>query len=104
MIFPTIKERVKASGSFQDSNLHEYSHREWGGMLESFYLPRWEMFIQNLTKELNGEKVSPVNFYKFEEAWNRNYGTFSETPKGNPINVARNLYFKYRTDLERRGL
>lgn len=41
--------------SFQDSDLHDYAHREWGGLLADFYLPRWEMFISKLTAELKGE-------------------------------------------------
>lgn len=82
--------------SFQDSNLHEYSHREWGGMLKDFYLPRWKMYIGYLNDQLKGNNPKEISFYDFEEAWNRKNNIFSIEEHGNPIQMANKMYKKYK--------
>ncbi len=81
--------------SFQNSNLHEYSHREWGGMLQDFYLPRWNMFIKNLKLKINGKKTSKIDFYKFEDNWNKKQNSFPTEEQGNCIDISKDLYKKY---------
>ena len=44
--------------------LHDYSHREWGGLIAELYLPRWKAFFDY---ELNGGE-SP-DFYRMEKEW-----------------------------------
>jgi alpha-N-acetylglucosaminidase len=39
------------------SRLRDYANKEWAGMLEGFYYPRWKMFFENLKKELKGEET-----------------------------------------------
>ena len=34
------------------SHLHEYSYRLWGGLVSSFYYPRWKNGLMKLVKQL----------------------------------------------------
>lgn len=81
--------------SFQDSDLHDYAHREWGGLLADFYLPRWEMFISKLTAELKGEQTESINYYPFEDAWNREQKVYPTNEQASCIEIVNELYRKY---------
>nr|WP_243835822.1 alpha-N-acetylglucosaminidase C-terminal domain-containing protein [Gelidibacter sediminis] len=86
--------------SFQDSNLHDYAHREWGGMLSDFYLPRWELFIAKLKAELNGEHSKDIDYYAFEEGWNNEHKLFPTTEQGDGVAIAKALYATYIQDIK----
>lgn len=51
--------------------LHDYSHREWSGLLKELYYPRWKAFFDQKQQELDGNKPAgePINFYEMEKAW-----------------------------------
>lgn len=52
--------------------LHDYSHREWSGLLKDLYYPRWRAFFEQKQRELDGQSTGteqPVNFYGMEKAW-----------------------------------
>ncbi len=38
-------------------DLHDYANKLWGGMIKTFYAPRWEMFIRHLSAQL--ERTTP---------------------------------------------
>lgn len=46
--------------------LHDYSNREWSGMLSSYALPRWKRFFEAVEK---GETVSADEWFDMEYAW-----------------------------------
>lgn len=52
-----------------DTDLHEYANKEWGGLMRSYYIPRWEMFITALTAELQGKKTELPDFFQWEKKW-----------------------------------
>lgn len=52
--------------------LHDYSHREWSGLLKDLYYPRWKTFFDRKQQELDGKAIQPVeaiNFYAMEKEW-----------------------------------
>lgn len=56
--------------------LHDYSHREWGGLIKGLYYKRWKAFFDH---ELRGAPVP--DFYEMEKEWiesmvNGNMGCF----------------------------
>ena len=53
------------------TGLHDYANKEWGGMMHTFYLARWQLFIAYCLKQLRGEFAEPVDYFKFEQAWTR---------------------------------
>lgn len=81
--------------SFQDSNLHEYAHKEWAGLLKDFYKPRWEMFFEYLNNLLNDDQTEAPDYYKFEDQWNNENKKYNNKPKEVPTKVTKELYNKY---------
>jgi alpha-N-acetylglucosaminidase len=55
--------------SSAESLTHDYSYREWTGMIDGFYLPRWQMYIAYLENQLKGKHPLPVDFYSWEKSW-----------------------------------
>jgi alpha-N-acetylglucosaminidase len=72
--------------------LHDYSAREWNGLLSGLYYNRWKLFFDNKIKELQGESVSPVDFYTIEESWTREYKAYGDKPEGDVLQTAKEIY------------
>lgn len=57
--------------------LHDYSHREWGGLIRGLYKKRWEAFFDH---QFNGAPAS--DYYRMELDWvdemSRKYGVNTE--------------------------
>ncbi len=50
-----------------EGGMHDYAAREWNGMLEDFYKPRWERFIARLETALtSGKELEKINDYQEE--------------------------------------
>ncbi|MDR0939117.1 MAG: alpha-N-acetylglucosaminidase [Mediterranea sp.] len=50
--------------------LHDYSHREWNGLLGGLYYQRWKAFFDWKRRELEGERgLKAPNFYEMERRW-----------------------------------
>lgn len=53
-----------------DTDLHEYANKEWSGLMSSFYLPRWELFVTKSLAELKGDASIPnPDYFAFEQNW-----------------------------------
>lgn len=52
-----------------DTDLHEYANKEWGGLMRSYYLPRWKMYIAALTDQLEGKNTPAPAFFQWEKQW-----------------------------------
>ncbi|MDR0687109.1 MAG: alpha-N-acetylglucosaminidase, partial [Prevotellaceae bacterium] len=76
--------------------LHDYSNRQWGGLLKDFYYPRWTLFFERLKE--GKETPSPKEFFDMEYAWATTPTTTSPYPhtaQGNPIAVAKEIFERY---------
>jgi alpha-N-acetylglucosaminidase len=71
--------------------LHDYSSRQWGGMLNDFYRARWEMFFKALEE---GKNITSPEWFKWEDQWSRSK-TITNVSKESPISVAEELFNKY---------
>ena len=78
-----------------NSDLHEYSHREWNGLLTDFYKPRWIMFFDYLEAQMKGIKKETPDFYAFEERWTRKSNSFPNTAKTGALKKCKELFEKY---------
>jgi alpha-N-acetylglucosaminidase len=90
----------------EKNRLHEYSCRQWSGLLNDFYKPRWNQFFSIATTSLQQQK--PIDYKAFEELmqqwewkWVSSHTTFPTQSKGNAVEVARELYQYYRPDMEK---
>lgn len=50
------------------TDLHEYAHKEWGGLLSSLYLSRWRKFADNIVRKMNGEQTDE-DYFDMERKW-----------------------------------
>jgi alpha-N-acetylglucosaminidase len=66
-----------------EEGLHDYAHREWGGLLRTLYYDRWSAFFRQRLAVLEGrEKEVPIDFYAIEKAWvERQESRFSDDEK-----------------------
>lgn len=63
--------------------LHDYANREWAGLTQDFYLPRWQIYIQSLQKALEtGGPAESVDWFEWEHAWAKKTNRFSTEPEG----------------------
>ncbi|MCP5054126.1 MAG: alpha-N-acetylglucosaminidase [bacterium] len=82
------------------SQLRDYASKEWSGLLEGFYLPRWQLFFQRLSQSLKENK--PLNKRQFfrdlkelELNWTQGRENYPDTPRGDTLSIAHRLFKKY---------
>jgi alpha-N-acetylglucosaminidase len=85
----------------KDSELHEYSNRQWSGLLKTFYKPRWEQFFQYVSTCMKNKKaVDEQAFEKEIKTWEWNWVNqkgvdFPFESSGSAVDVANAMYAKY---------
>lgn len=85
----------------KESGLHEYSNRQWAGLIKGFYKPRWEQFFVYLKQQmLPDARMKTIVFEsaikEWEWQWVNNNHVYTNEAKGNAVNVSVSLYKKYR--------
>jgi alpha-N-acetylglucosaminidase len=70
------------------TELHEYASKEWSGLLQDFYLARWEMFVRELQLRLDGASAPRTNYFDFEKRWTEERKTYPLMPSGDPAETA----------------
>ena len=84
--------------------LRDYSCRQWSGLLNGFYLKRWELFHRHLDSALAaGKPFDPKAFaadlFAFEQGWSDLHDRPARRPHGDSIRVSRRLWAKYQNAL-----
>ncbi len=84
-----------------NSPLHEYSCRQWSGLMKDFYKMRWKKFFEATTLALESgktidEAVFDKEISKWEWEWVNTCKNYTTEPIGNSVQVAKLLYKKYR--------
>lgn len=87
-----------------NSPLHEYSCRQWSGLLNDFYKTRWQIFFKMTADSMHSEKVfDPDAFGKYisqwEWEWVNKRQDYPLEPTGNSIDQAVRLYAKYNNEI-----
>lgn len=85
--------------------LNEYACRQWNGLLMDFYKPRWQQFfvqVEKAMKEGNefDSKIFVQQIKNWEWNWVNKRKDYPVTTAGNPVTVAKQLYSKYRKQLQ----
>ena len=67
--------------------LKDYSNRQWAGLTNDYYRVRWERWINEYQKMLNGEAYdtninSDSKWFEFEWQWARANNAYTEEPNG----------------------
>ena len=91
------------------AELNDYANRMWAGLMAGYYGKRWQMFFDAVNDAFDaGEKFDEVQqkalrnrLTAFEESWWRNcLGNYNNRPQGNPFEVAKRVYLKYKNGIE----
>ncbi|KAL3211284.1 hypothetical protein MRX96_036515 [Rhipicephalus microplus] len=83
--------------------IRDYAAKQWSGLVRSYYMPRWELFLKSLWRSL--EQHVPFNqtlfdeevFKQVEEPFTFQRNTYPTSPQGDSIAICTELQRKYRT-------
>jgi alpha-N-acetylglucosaminidase len=84
--------------------IRDYSRRLWSGMLNGFYLKRWEQFFNALDSALAAgadfdEQAFNQAMQEWERRWAEQHDPCPTTPRGDSLAVSRRLWQKYQPQL-----
>jgi alpha-N-acetylglucosaminidase len=84
----------------RNSGLFEYSCRQWSGMLNAFYKPRWQQFFSYAMDAMRtGNALDQAAFDESIKSWEWNWVNghelYADKPTGESVTVARLLFKKY---------
>lgn len=87
------------------SPLHEYSNRQWSGLLNDFYKVRWQQFFGILNTSMNNKtqpdfKAFEDNIAAWEWKWVNEEKELPVQERGNSVEVATRLHKKYSKKLQ----
>lgn len=84
----------------KNNPLHEYSNRQWSGLLNDFYKPRWQKFFDVLATKVDTKEYPDLDAFDaaikdWEWNWVTTQKNYSTTPVGNSIAMSLKMYDKY---------
>ncbi len=78
------KSLITTWGSYNQSEtggLHDYSNRQWSGLIGDFYKPRWELWINERKKELENKPFEEkIDWFIKEWRWVRKQTFYENKP------------------------
>jgi len=89
----------------KESGLHEYSCRQWAGLIKDFYKPRWQQYFGVLRQKMEtGARMETTAFEQsikdWEWKWVNTKGVeYAEEPVGDAVEVVKGIYKKYASRL-----
>lgn len=85
----------------KNSPLHDYSCRQWSGLLKGFYKPRWQYFFKNIFQGLKTGKS--IDFAKIDREikdiewkWVNGHEPYWVYASGDEVELSRKMFKKYR--------
>lgn len=90
----------------KDSKLHDYANKQWSGMINGFYVKRWEKFNETmmdciLNHRNFNEKKMEEELKTLEWEWINSHETYPTKPKGEAIVLSTKLFRKYYDQIEK---
>lgn len=83
-----------------NTDLHDYANKEWGGLIGTLYLQRWQRFINYLNERLDGKDIQEPDYFKMEKEWADSSYQFSMPPKKDAVKTA----LEFLNELSENGL
>ncbi|MDP4285056.1 MAG: alpha-N-acetylglucosaminidase [Bacteroidota bacterium] len=88
--------------------LNEYSCRQWSGLLNDFYKPRWQQFFTKASLALREGKKMDIDAFtteikNWEWHWVNKRKDYKIATTGDPIVMAKVMYKKYRSVIQNAG-
>ena len=87
-----------------NGNIHDYANKMWGGLMISYYVPRWRLFISEAKAAvLAGKEIDMDKFREsllsFERSWNLETKVYPIVEIGDSVSISHSLYQKYGKDI-----
>jgi alpha-N-acetylglucosaminidase len=88
----------------QTAALDDYARKEWSGMLNGYYLRRWQLFLREFAKSLASDKPFDDKAFhgkvrKWTDDWSDQRETYLAQPQGDSIAAAKRLWTRYEKQL-----
>ncbi|WP_406055617.1 alpha-N-acetylglucosaminidase [Streptomyces sp. NBC_01077] len=84
-ILTTWADRVPSEAG----GLHDYANREWAGLVQDVYAPRWAAYFASLDSALvDGAEPVAVDWFARDDAWAHDRRRYPTTPTGDPLALA----------------
>ena len=86
--------------------LNEYACKQWSGLLNDFYKPRWQQFFIKAEEALRSDTDLDMNAFtnhikEWEWQWINKRKDYPVGTKGNPVTISKALYNKYLPLIEK---
>lgn len=84
----------------------DYANKQWAGIVIDYCLPRWKLFFDELIETLikkkrkfNDNKCKQKIFKEIEEPFGVSNKIYETKPHGDPVEIARRIYAKWKKTL-----
>ncbi|MFF9851314.1 alpha-N-acetylglucosaminidase [Streptomyces litmocidini] len=76
-------------GPSENGGLHDYANREWDGLVQDVYGPRWADYFASLdTALVRGTAPVAVDWFARDDAWAHGRQVYPTSPVGDPVALA----------------
>ncbi|MCB8904964.1 MULTISPECIES: alpha-N-acetylglucosaminidase [unclassified Streptomyces] len=76
-------------GPSETGGLHDYANREWSGLVQDVYAPRWAAYFASLDRALVTDTAPvAVAWFTRDDTWARGHQRYPTTPTGDPFALA----------------
>ncbi|WP_240773428.1 alpha-N-acetylglucosaminidase [Pontibacter sp. SGAir0037] len=84
----------------KDNKLSEYANRQWSGLLNGYYKPRWQQYFDYVVSQMEkGQEVDQKGFTEkiknWEWQWVNSHESYRDKTEGDAVVVASGMYRKY---------
>ena len=84
----------------ETTQIDDYARKDWAGMLEGYYLKRWERFVGKVARSLEtdqpfDDKAFQRELREWMVAWSGGHETYPTQPQGDAVALAGQLWAKY---------
>lgn len=76
------------------TDLRDYAHREWSGMIKDVYMPRWQNFFDYQKRRMMGIDYVPEHPVELEIAWAESRNPYPTEPQNDFVETATRILNK----------
>merc|ERR1712228_1095863 len=86
-----------------DGEISDYASKTWGGLIGTYHMPQWQLFVDDLTVALQKNEAfdqkafNQKNMKTIQEPWQHDTSKFPVKPQNDTIVVACDLFVKWNT-------
>ncbi|XP_067677371.1 alpha-N-acetylglucosaminidase-like isoform X2 [Haliotis asinina] len=84
--------------------IRDYAAKQWSGLINKYYKPRWQLFVDSLVnctktgKPFNNVEYDQKTFSKVELPFSNDHTSFPTTVTGSSVELAAKFHEKYRSE------